>query len=81
VANSEHLALITQGAATWNQWCEKNTTQADLSEACLIGLTLTRVELLGADLSRIDLSRADLSESNLKSANLREAVLVGADLD
>jgi hypothetical protein len=90
VANDEHLALLRQGSAIWNEWRERNTDewperQPDLRGANLSGANLSGADLIDADLSRADLSRAhlswaDISEANLREANLREANLRGANL-
>jgi uncharacterized protein YjbI with pentapeptide repeats len=76
VANDEHVALLLQGTATWNEWRERNPDVvpnlrgADLSGADLIG-----ADLRGADLSDADLSGANLSGAELNGANLSEASL------
>src|ERR671912_226733 len=59
-------------------------TNADLSDASLIGADLRDANLFGADLRdanliSADLSRADLSEANLIGANLENANLSGAE--
>ena len=59
-------------------------TNADLSDASLIGADLRDANLFGADLRdanliSADLSRADLSEANLSEANLENANLSGAE--
>ena len=59
-------------------------TNADLSDASLIGADLRDAHLFGADLRdanliSADLSRADLSEANLIGANLENANLSGAE--
>ena len=66
MANREHLDIIKQGVALWNQWRKDNAG--------------VEPELAGADLSRSDLSGADLSETDLRKANLRESNLQEAKL-
>ena len=96
MANQEHLDILNQGAAVWNQWRrEHSEIIPDLSDAQLSGwdlkyIQLYRTELSGADLSRVDLFsadfdgayliRADLSDSRLSGARLRNAYLARADL-
>ena len=84
--NQDHLTLIKQGIASWNEWREKNpAVVADLSHAYLRGANLSGAYLGGANLSGADLSNAYLSGANLKAAyfggaNLSGAYLVGANL-
>jgi uncharacterized protein YjbI with pentapeptide repeats len=67
VANEEHLKILRQGVAAWNDWRDKNPLEKE-------------ADLSGADLSGADLSDANLSETNLSHANLSEAVLFRAYL-
>src|ERR671911_2245686 len=55
-------------------------TNADLSDASLIGADLRDANLFGADLRDANLIGADLSRSVLDNANLSNAVLDNADL-
>jgi uncharacterized protein YjbI with pentapeptide repeats len=87
VASEEHLKLLRQGVAAWNEWREKNPLEGrvDLSGANLAGANFGRANLRAADLSRADLSearlyRANLGGANLCGADLREADLIGANL-
>ena len=60
VANDEHLGLLRQGTAAWNEWRERNPDQKpDLSEAILSAV------VKGATLREVDQPRADLSWVNL----------------
>ena len=63
----EHVALLKQGAATWNAWRDENprVRLPDLREAIL---------------THTDLRRANLRRANLCEADLREAILTHADL-
>jgi uncharacterized protein YjbI with pentapeptide repeats len=55
-------------------------TNADLSDASLIGADLSEANLLGANLSDAHLIGANLSDAVLVKANLRRAVLDNANL-
>jgi uncharacterized protein YjbI with pentapeptide repeats len=56
MANLEHLALLQQGNAIWNDWRVRNPGSFP--------------DLSGANLSGLALSDADLSETDLNKANL-----------
>jgi len=71
MTNQEHLDLLKQGVACWNDWRAKNPT---------IPPDLKRAELARIDLHKANLSDTYLNEANLSQAHLREANLVGADL-
>ena len=71
MANQEHLDLLKQGVACWNDWRAKNPT---------IPPDLKRAELARIDLHKANLSDTYLNEAILSQAHLREANLVGADL-
>ena len=71
MANEEHLTLLQQGTATWNEWRETNPASlADLSRANLSGAKLD-----GADLRQTDRSMADLRHANLSGALLNQISL------
>ena len=71
MADREHLALLKQGRATWNQWVVDNPdVRIDLADA----------DLRALDLSEFDLRDAELSGANLEGADFRAANLAGADL-
>ena len=86
MANDEHLALLRQGTAVWNQWRERNPDvvpdleAADLSGADLSGADLRRANLCIACLYDTNLIRADLSGADLHQAYLSGADLSWADL-
>src|SRR5580693_1161247 len=72
--NDEHVAMLSRGAAAWNDWRAHCDETPDLSGAGLRGLDLS-----GFDLSRVDLRGADLRGTNLSGANLSSAHLDGAN--
>ncbi len=76
MADAEHLALLMQGAATWNQWRQEHPKiLPNFSKAQLCG-----VDLSGAHLHGADFSAAQLRDANLRRADLRKARLHRADL-
>jgi uncharacterized protein YjbI with pentapeptide repeats len=96
VANAEHLALLRQGAAIWNEWRTRNPYSspdlteanlrgtrleaANLREANLSAANLREASLIRAILSVADLSAADLTKADLGGAIVRRAKLVGTNL-
>jgi hypothetical protein len=86
VANDEHVALLRQGTATWNEWREQNACiKPDLEGASLKGVELRNANLgetilFEADLREADLSGADLTLAYLRAARLDDAKLSGAFL-
>jgi uncharacterized protein YjbI with pentapeptide repeats len=81
MANAEHLALLKQGTAIWNDWRKRNPRSfLDLGGANLKGADLSFADLGFAELGEANLSRANLSEANLEWAHLERANLSEADL-
>jgi uncharacterized protein YjbI with pentapeptide repeats len=85
MANPEHVAVLKQGVAVWNEWREENSETPRLGGADLRGATLRRANLRGASLRGADLRGADLYRANLNGADLwraelRDARLVEANL-
>ncbi len=93
MANKEHLSILKQGAASWNDWMKikeniyvipdfsgADLTDADLLSANLNRANLSKANLFDADLSGADLSGADLSEADLSGADLSDANLNRANL-
>jgi uncharacterized protein YjbI with pentapeptide repeats len=84
MANPEHLQILKQGVAAWNQWRDQNRAitpdlaRADLHRA--ITPDLARADLHGADLHGVNLHRADLHGVNLGETNLHGTTLYAADL-
>jgi uncharacterized protein YjbI with pentapeptide repeats len=92
MANPEHLAVLKEGVATWNEWRKRlpnvypDLTAADLAGADLGGIIVGKADLGGADLSDTQLSQADLGgtelvRANLTGAQLRSANLIRAHID
>ena len=86
MADEAQLAMLKQGADAWNAWRAAHAgTAADLENANLRGLDLSKAHLVGADCRNADLrgtilSGATLTDANLAGANFFKAVLDAADL-
>jgi uncharacterized protein YjbI with pentapeptide repeats len=86
MANDEHLHILQQGVATWDNWRRQNPairpdlSHANLSHANLSHADLSEAILFRADLSYSDLSSADLIDADLSHADLSFANLVGTNL-
>jgi hypothetical protein len=91
VANDEHLALLRQESAAWNEWLARNPdirpdlsnadlSNADLSEADLSNANLNHASLHFTNLFQADLSNANLNHASLHFTNLSKANLTGANL-
>jgi hypothetical protein len=81
MADQSHLEILQQGVEAWNSWRERNPSiEADLSEADLHWVNLSRTDLARARLSGANLFRADLTGANLRRANLARAILTSANL-
>jgi uncharacterized protein YjbI with pentapeptide repeats len=78
--NDEHIALLKQGAAAWNEWRFQNADTPDLRQVSLIRAILSEANLTGALLSGAILRGAHLREANLSGADLREASFAEANL-
>jgi uncharacterized protein YjbI with pentapeptide repeats len=94
MANNEHVALLKQGAAVWNEWRLKNPdVRPNLMGANLNGTSLsgpfsepkfTYLDLLSDGgrpiAAALNLSEANLGQANLNGASLVQANLCGANL-
>jgi uncharacterized protein YjbI with pentapeptide repeats len=82
MADAEHLEVLRQGIATWNEWRQANPKIVpDLQGAQLDGMDLSGVDFHGADLSGAQLREAHLRQAMLQRARLMEADLRWANLD
>ena len=81
MTESDHVALLRQGNAAWNDWRGANPAiRPDLREANLNGTNLAGALLRGADLGKADLNRANLSDAILGGCDFSGADLGGANL-
>ncbi len=86
MANPEHLSLLKQSVADWNQWRTDNPDiqpdlrYANLREADLAGADLRGAQLHAANFDHAYLVEADLSGTKLRDVFLDEANLGGANL-
>lgn len=77
MATPEHLKILLEGTAAWNEWRRVNPhVLPDLSGAELAG-----EDFCWASLQKVNLSTANLSEANFTDASLRGSNLVGANLE
>lgn len=82
MADTDFLALIEQGAASWNQWrTDHPDVKPDLRSAYLFGRSLSGFNLSEANLERACLIDANLRGANLSKACLRSAYASNANLD
>lgn len=78
----DFLALIEQGAESWNRWRANNPeVKPDLSSAYLFGRALSGFNLSEANLERACLIDANLRGADLSSACLRSVYASSANLD
>ncbi|HBR52432.1 MAG TPA: pentapeptide repeat-containing protein [Nitrospira sp.] len=93
MADPNHVEILKQGIAVWNQWRADNPhIKPDLSNASLSqvvlsffdhhqpGIDFQGVNLRGANMSKANMYKADLSRAHLNNANLQEANLHSANL-
>jgi uncharacterized protein YjbI with pentapeptide repeats len=91
MANPEHLDILQQGVAAWNQWRRQHRgIRPDLREADLRRvhvrkadpgeIDLRGIALRSVDFSRINFRDIDFTEGDLRGIDLREADLTGANL-
>lgn len=82
MANPEHLAILSKGVKTWNEWKREGTlgTFPRSKSADLANLAFAGCDLAGVDFSSDHLHLADLTGANLTGARLEGANLSLANL-
>ncbi|GHO94902.1 hypothetical protein KSF_049500 [Reticulibacter mediterranei] len=86
MANKEHVKIIRQGIAVWNEWRKKypevrpDLRDENFNGADFNGADFNRARLNGARLNDTTLRGAWLNDANMSSVNLRRADLRRADL-
>lgn len=81
MANNEHLKMLQQGVAMWDDWRRQNPAiRPDLSRADLSETDLSRANLIDANLSRADLRNANLFDADFIDADFIDADFIDADL-
>lgn len=87
MANNEHLRILKQGVAKWNQWRMENPhippdlSGANLNETGLAGANLKKANLCEATLYRCVLSESILTGADLTGVNLYSATVTRANLN
>lgn len=83
MANPEHVALLKQGVAVWNNFCRGSNApvDADLNhQISLFAWKFCVADLVAADLAEVHLAKVYLVRANLERAILLRANLIQADL-
>ena len=84
MANSEHLAIIKQGAKLWNKWrLENPQIKPNLERAILNGINLEKANFSNTNLvltqfKNAVLKNADFTDANIQNTNFYQARLQGA---
>jgi uncharacterized protein YjbI with pentapeptide repeats len=87
MANPDHINILKQGVAAWNNWRIKNRkitpqlNQAELNGAALSGSDFRGANLIAATLKGSILRKADLSDADLRGATFARADLRNAEFD
>jgi uncharacterized protein YjbI with pentapeptide repeats len=80
--NEDHLSILRQGVNVWNQWRKDNPEERPyLNGADLTNASLRKVDLSRAFLQNAALNKADFIGANFSKADLFCAELKGAWLD
>jgi uncharacterized protein YjbI with pentapeptide repeats len=86
MANEDHLSILNQGVAVWNEWRKSNEkiiphlSKANLYNTDLSLFNFQNVNLSQANLSSTNLNKTNLTKANLSGANLLSSNLSGANL-
>jgi uncharacterized protein YjbI with pentapeptide repeats len=81
MADRQHLEILAQGVATWNQWRSENPSiRPDLSGEVLAGMDLSHIDLGPICVNEHDVRLMDLQGANLTSSDFRDCKLTGAKL-
>jgi hypothetical protein len=84
--NPQHVDILGQGAAAWNEWRVRNAgilpdlQGADLRKRSLRNYDLSNCNLAFADARDVSFRRANLTGATLESAKLYRAFFSGTDL-
>ncbi|MGH7772742.1 MAG: pentapeptide repeat-containing protein [Candidatus Binatia bacterium] len=81
MANEEHLRILREGIASFNDWRKRNPKiRPDLGDADLHYMDLRGADLSHARLAEANLMGANFSGADLTGARLERANLLGTDL-
>lgn len=80
MADPEHLKILRQGVAAWNEWRREFRGLPNLADADLTGENLALADFGSAVMIRAKLSGATLNHTQFPGANLGGADLAGADM-
>lgn len=67
MANPEHLKILKQGVAVWNEWRQDNPQ--------------IRPDLSKAEVQGVELPEINFESTNLEGANMKRTMLYGTNFD